>query len=405
MKLADQHSGMLWGMIPRKGGTNFMLILETLLILKKGTEVRVRPAWLVAVCIGLIVTSLSAAERTFHYQPLSPELIAVPQTLLPLIHAAEVQEELGLKGAKWESFLPRLQVIDGLWWRARILPPLEHRRVTSQQERTFTQQLQETFGEATLQRLRQLELQSQGYRMLLRADVADFLELTKTQQSQLTELFAATDSAGRKAAAASSGDAEPLQQLWLQSKTAEPQKAHSLLTPDQQQGMGKLIGKLLNTSNLQRIYPLAPELIDSGAWTIPPGVTLARLRGQVVVIHFYAFQCHNCQANFKIYNRWQKQFAGKGVQVIGIQTPETVAERDPAQVVVAALQDEFQFPVLIDVESKNWQAWSNTMWPTVYVIDKRGYIRFWWQGELNWKGATTDQQIESVIDRLLSESE
>ncbi|MBL8873952.1 MAG: hypothetical protein JNK90_29525, partial [Planctomycetaceae bacterium] len=46
---------------------------------------------------------------------------------------------------------------------------------------------------------------------------------------------------------------------------------------------------------------------------------------------------------------------------------------------------------------------SNTMWPTVYVIDKRGYIRHWWQGELNWQGATGDKVIEDVVEAALKE--
>jgi hypothetical protein len=43
------------------------------------------------------------------------------------------------------------------------------------------------------------------------------------------------------------------------------------------------------------------------------------------------------------------------------------------------------------------------MWPTVYVIDKRGYLRFWWQGELNWQGATHDQTLHKVIEKLIAE--
>ena len=43
------------------------------------------------------------------------------------------------------------------------------------------------------------------------------------------------------------------------------------------------------------------------------------------------------------------------------------------------------------------------MWPTVYVIDKQGYIRFWWQGELNWEGATVDKTIEKLVENLLKE--
>lgn len=78
-------------------------------------------------------------------------------------------------------------------------------------------------------------------------------------------------------------------------------------------------------------------------------------------------------------------------------------ECDPAKVIKAAQQEGFKFPVLIDLEERNWKAWGNTMWPTVYVVDKKGYIRFWWQGELNWLGTTTDKKIESVVDQLLKE--
>ena len=42
-------------------------------------------------------------------------------------------------------------------------------------------------------------------------------------------------------------------------------------------------------------------------------------------------------------------------------------------------------------------------WPTVYVIDKNGYVRFWWQGELNWEGATVDKTIEKLVNELLDE--
>ena len=41
------------------------------------------------------------------------------------------------------------------------------------------------------------------------------------------------------------------------------------------------------------------------------------------------------------------------------------------------------------------------MWPTVYVIDREGYIRMWWQGELNWQGAKGDQAIEELVEKLL----
>ena len=43
------------------------------------------------------------------------------------------------------------------------------------------------------------------------------------------------------------------------------------------------------------------------------------------------------------------------------------------------------------------------MWPTIYIVDEKGYIRSWWQGERNWQGATGDQSIEKMVDELLME--
>ena len=78
-------------------------------------------------------------------------------------------------------------------------------------------------------------------------------------------------------------------------------------------------------------------------------------------------------------------------------------ERDPEAVKNAASERDLKFPIMVDLASENWKAWSNTMWPTVYVIDKNGYIRQWWQGELNWNGATGDEIIHKLITELLEE--
>ncbi|MEZ6074105.1 MAG: redoxin domain-containing protein [Pirellulaceae bacterium] len=137
---------------------------------------------------------------------------------------------------------------------------------------------------------------------------------------------------------------------------------------------------------------MAPELIPVEHWLNSKPLQLKELRGKVILIHFYAFQCHNCHANFKHYNTWQEEFGGDQVVVIGIQTPETSTERDPQAVTAAAKERGFQFRYSSTSESANWKAWSNTMWPTIYVIDKQGYIRYLWQGKLNWQGPLTTRR-------------
>jgi len=91
------------------------------------------------------------------------------------------------------------------------------------------------------------------------------------------------------------------------------------------------------------------------------------------------------------------------VQLIGIHTPETMAEHDVKKLQSKLKAEQLEFPVLVDNDKANWDAWGNGMWPSVYVLDKRGYMRAFWPGELKWQGATGDQQIKQRIEALLAE--
>jgi len=62
-----------------------------------------------------------------------------------------------------------------------------------------------------------------------------------------------------------------------------------------------------------------------------------------------------------------------------------------------------KFPILIDTGKKTWNKWGNSMWPAVYLIDKKGRIRYWWFGELDWNGANGQELLEKRIKELLDE--
>lgn len=354
-----------------------------------------------AIVGGGAAPRLAAAELAPRLAQLPAESERVPQNLLRLVHAPEVQRELGVGEANREAFETLLREVDREWWPARILPPDQQRQLIAKLEAKWMTGLETCLGADAVARLRQLELQSQGSRVLARPDVREILKLNSSQTQQLDTLFEETD---RLAEPASKPEPpEEAVAAYRKAVSGEPSQAVAILSPEQGKRLSALFGDAFETAKLERIYPLAPELIPSGHLVGDRLPTLRSLRGKVVLVHFYAYQCHNCVANFNIYKRWTTELRQRGVEVIGIQTPETANERDPAKVIGAAEQEGFQFPVLIDLESENWKAWGNTMWPTVYVIDKNGYIRFWWQGELNWQGATGDQKIETLVEALLRE--
>lgn len=67
--------------------------------------------------------------------------------------------------------------------------------------------------------------------------------------------------------------------------------------------------------------------------------------------------------------------------------------------------NDMTYPIAVDNQSRIWQAWSNRVWPSVYLIDKKGRVRFWWYGELNWEGTEGEKFLRERIEELLAEPE
>jgi hypothetical protein len=62
-----------------------------------------------------------------------------------------------------------------------------------------------------------------------------------------------------------------------------------------------------------------------------------------------------------------------------------------------------KYPVAVDGSTKTWQAWGNQWWPSVYLIDKKGDVRYRWDGELNWKETKGEKVMRERIEELLAE--
>jgi hypothetical protein len=66
-------------------------------------------------------------------------------------------------------------------------------------------------------------------------------------------------------------------------------------------------------------------------------------------------------------------------------------------------EHEIEYPVAVDSAGKTWEVWGNRYWPSVYLIDKAGYVRYRWDGELNWKDTRGEQLMRSRIEQLIAE--
>ena len=322
-----------------------------------------------------------------------------------LLHEPAVARELALSPLQSRQFRDLLDELDGRFFPLRNQPSEEAGEKAADILRDATRQCESILSDRQSRRLSEIQTRQQGTSALLRAGMKRLLEYKPGQSEQLERVISHTRAATQELEMrATKGEPrEPLEKEFARLKEAEMQDIVGILSSAQRTTWQKALGRDFDVRALGRPAYKPPELVESGGWLNSVPLTMKELTGKVVVVHFYAFGCINCIHNYPTYREWQERFRGKDVVILGIHTPETAAEQDTASVSRKADDAEWDFPVLIDSTKANWNAWGNSMWPSVYLVDRRGYLRYFWPGELKWEGATGDVWMRERIEELLAE--
>ncbi len=141
--------------------------------------------------------------------------------------------------------------------------------------------------------------------------------------------------------------------------------------------------------------PAAPEFAGIADWLNGPPLTMAGLRGRVVLVDFWDYACINCIRSLPFLTRWHNAYRGRGLVVVGVHTPEFGFERDPDRVRAAAARFGVAYPVALDNEARTWRAFGAKYWPTQYVVDRNGGLA------LRHVGEGAYDQTENAIRALL----
>jgi len=142
----------------------------------------------------------------------------------------------------------------------------------------------------------------------------------------------------------------------------------------------------------------APELIPGGKWFGSTPLTIASLRGKVVLIDFWTYTCINCIRTLPYLKAWHEKYKDKGLVIIGVHTPEFEFEKNPDNVARAIRDFGLAYPVMQDNDYATWNAYANRYWPAKYLIDKNGVIRYTHFGEGDY------DETETKIQELLKEA-
>ncbi|MEM7016807.1 MAG: redoxin family protein [Pseudomonadota bacterium] len=138
------------------------------------------------------------------------------------------------------------------------------------------------------------------------------------------------------------------------------------------------------------------------AWLNSEPLTLEQLRGKVVLLDFWTFDCWNCYRSFPWLKSLEAKYKVQGLQVIGIHTPEFKHEKVRANVEKKIKQFGIHHPVMMDNDFGYWRAMGNRYWPAFYLIDKKGVVRALYVGETH-VGDRRSQAIETWVKVLLAE--
>ena len=145
----------------------------------------------------------------------------------------------------------------------------------------------------------------------------------------------------------------------------------------------------------------APNFTDNQDWFNTPGdkpLTLAGLRGHVVLVDFWTYTCINCLRTLPFLKGLYAQYHKYGLDIVGVETPEFTFEQEASNVRQAISSDGIRYPVVQDNKYGTWNAWQNEYWPAEYLIDAKGQVRHVQFGEGDYK------QSEAAVRALLADA-
>ncbi|WP_406943912.1 cytochrome c biogenesis protein DipZ [Klebsiella quasipneumoniae] len=159
-----------------------------------------------------------------------------------------------------------------------------------------------------------------------------------------------------------------------------------------------LVRKAKAESTLDNAKGPMPSLSGAVEWLNSPALTSESLRGKVVLVDFWTYDCINCQHTLPYVKDWAQKYEKDGLVVIGVHTPEYGFER-----IISNVRDEVKklgitYPVAIDNNYAIWRNFDNQYWPAHYLIDAKGQVRFTHFGEGRY------ETQEKMIQQLLQEA-
>jgi thiol-disulfide isomerase/thioredoxin len=147
----------------------------------------------------------------------------------------------------------------------------------------------------------------------------------------------------------------------------------------------------------QRYPGTEMDLAKATEWVNSKSLSSKDLKGKVVLVDFWAFDCGNCQNALPHVEALWNKYKDQGLVVIGVHTPELQEEKDPVNVKRAVKRLGITYPVAIDGDQRVWDSFRNEAWPAAYLFDAQGKVVLFHSGE----GAY--EEMDAAVGKLLAD--
>lgn len=142
----------------------------------------------------------------------------------------------------------------------------------------------------------------------------------------------------------------------------------------------------------------APDFDGATGWLNSSPLSMPALKGKVVLVEFWTRECINCLHVLPHTKALYDRYAGDGLVVVGVHTPEYDEERDATSLRQALRTLDIRYPVAVDNDNRVWNNFGNHYWPAIYLIDRDGHVVYRHVGEGDY------DRTEAEVRRLLGKA-
>lgn len=142
-------------------------------------------------------------------------------------------------------------------------------------------------------------------------------------------------------------------------------------------------------------FPKPGAHVSGTTWIDSSPLTMADLRGKVVLIDFWEYTCINCIRTFAQDKLWYSRYHKDGFEIVGVHDPEFDIAYQIPNVEAAVKRFGLPYPIVADDWFTIWKSFQSNAWPNRFLIDANGVIRY------NRVGEGADHSFEEAIRYLL----